>query len=103
MGSYNRERVFDPLDLEIIDQVYAAIWANVEGREPFRDKKDDGARQHAIRKRIFVFANLGTVDFDLLCDKVVANMPGSWVHQASVPGPEVISAKARQRRLRRSK
>jgi hypothetical protein len=79
MGSFNRQRVFDPLDLEIIDQVYAAVWANVEAREPFRDRANDGKRQEAVRKRIFACANHGPIDFDTLCDNVLASMPERWI------------------------
>ena len=31
MGSCQRNRVFHPLDLEIIDRVYEAAWAQLEG------------------------------------------------------------------------
>ena len=101
MGAFNRYRVFDPLDLEIIDQVFIAVWANVEAREPYRDRKDDVERRKAIRKRIFAFANYGSVDFDTLCDKVLTSMPGSWVDQANPPKAELISTKSRQSRSRR--
>ena len=39
MGSYKHTRVFDPLELEIIDRVYEAAWAQLEAREPFRDER----------------------------------------------------------------
>ena len=45
--------VFDPLDLEIIDQVYGVAWAHAQAREPFRNTASDGARQTALRKKIF--------------------------------------------------
>ena len=37
MGSFKRHRAFDPLDLEIIDRVYEAAWAQLEAREIDRD------------------------------------------------------------------
>jgi len=54
------KRVFAPLDLEIIDRVYEAAWAQIEAREPFRDKQKDGERQEALRKRIFAVAGSST-------------------------------------------
>jgi hypothetical protein len=73
MGSFNR--VFDPLDLEIIDRVYEAVWAELEAREPFRDRNKDGERGEELRQRIFVVAASGEIDFDSLCDRVLANTP----------------------------
>jgi hypothetical protein len=45
MGSFKRNPVFDPLDLEIIDRVYEAAWAKIEAREPLRDIQRDSERQ----------------------------------------------------------
>ena len=53
-----------PLDLEIIDRVYEAAWAQLEAREPFRDRAKDGERGEALRQRIFAVASSGKVDFD---------------------------------------
>ena len=41
MGSFKQPRVFKPVDLEVIDQVYIAVWAQVEAREPVRDRKHE--------------------------------------------------------------
>jgi hypothetical protein len=78
MGSYRRPRVFDPLDLEIIDHVYEVAWAQLEAREPGRDATRDDERRTALRKRLFILARSGPVDFDTLCDKVMATMPEPW-------------------------
>lgn len=75
MGSFNRPRAFDSLDLEIIDRVYEVAWAQLEASEPFRDRAKDGERGEALRKLLFAFVGSGQVDFDALCDKVLANMP----------------------------
>ena len=75
MGSFKRPRVFHPLDLEIMDRVYEAAWAQIEARDPSRDRNEDGKRQDALRKRLFALATSGPVDFDTLCDKVLARMP----------------------------
>jgi hypothetical protein len=75
MGSFKQPRAFDPLDLEIIDRVYEAAWAQLEAREPFRDREKDGERGEALRKLVFAFASSDKIDFDVLCDQVLANMP----------------------------
>ena len=89
MGSF--KRVFDPLDLEIIDRVYEAVWAYVEARQPHRDSATDAERQEALRKRIFVAARIagpGQVDFDKLTEVVLATMPEQWMPE---PGRRVSS------------
>ena len=51
------KRLFDPLDLEIIDRVYETTWAYLEARQP-HDNATDAERQEALRKRIFVAARI---------------------------------------------
>jgi hypothetical protein len=92
MGSFKRPRVFGPLDLEIIDRVYEAAWAQVEARDPFRDRSMDGERRDALRKWMFALATPGSVDFDTLCDKVLAIIPETWIvsiKSGSSGSPEV--------------
>ena len=79
MGSFQHPRVFYPLDLEIMDRVYEAAWAEVEARDPFRDKDKDGEREETLRKLIMDQTGTGKVDFDTLLGRVVANMPETWV------------------------
>ena len=74
MDPFKRPCVFLPLDLEIIDLVHEAAWAQIEARDPFRNRNEDGERQDG-RKRLFALATPGTVDFDTLYDKVLASMP----------------------------
>ena len=50
MGSYDRPHAFGPLDLEIIDRVYEATWAQIEARYPHRDIGQDETRQKALRR-----------------------------------------------------
>ena len=69
---------FKPLDLEILDRVYEAAWAALEARDPFRDTDKDGERQESLRKLVFDNTGTGRVDFDTLCDRVLANMPENW-------------------------
>jgi hypothetical protein len=75
MGSFARPRVFDPLDLQIIDLVYEAAWAQLEARDPYRDLTDDPKRQEVLRKKVFAVARPGAIEFDDLLDKVLAISP----------------------------
>ena len=79
MGSYKHPRVFHPLDLEIMDRVYEAAWAELEARDPFRDREKDGERGETLRKLVMDQTGTGKVDFDTLLGRVVANMPETWV------------------------
>jgi len=74
MGSFNRPRAFHPLDLEIMDLVYEAAWAQLEAREPFRDREKDGERHSALRRLVFDSVGSHKINFDTLCDRVLANM-----------------------------
>ena len=84
MGAYNLPRVFDPLDLEIIDRVYEAAWARLEAQEPFRDREEDGERREELRKLVFAFAHTSKssvgnhVDFDELSETVLDHMAATW-------------------------
>jgi hypothetical protein len=78
MGSVRRPHAFDPLDLEIIDQVYEASWAQIEARYFRRDTSRDDERQKALRRWLFILAESGPVDFDTLYDKVVTSLPKNW-------------------------
>jgi hypothetical protein len=75
MGSYKHPQVFGPLDLEIIDRVYGAAWADLEAREPFRDRERDDERREELRKLIMDSTGTGRVEFDALYARVLANMP----------------------------
>jgi hypothetical protein len=91
MSSFKQTRVFGPLELEIIDLVYEAAWAQLEAREPLRDREKDGERQDALRKGIFAVAGTDRVDFDTLCNKVLewATLPvESPKPQAPQPRPK---------------
>ena len=61
-----------------MDRVYDAAWAALQARDPFRDTDKDGERQEALRKLVFDNTGTGRVDFDILCDRVLANMPENW-------------------------
>jgi hypothetical protein len=69
MGSY--KRVFDPLDLEIIDLVYEAALVQIAARDPLSDPIKEQERQEALKKLVFAVAQPGSVEFDSLLDKVL--------------------------------
>jgi hypothetical protein len=79
MGSFKHPRVFQPLDLEILDRVYEAAWAALEASDPFRDRALDGERGQTLRKLIMDSTETGKVDFDTLSGRVIANMPQNWI------------------------
>jgi hypothetical protein len=74
MGSITFRDRFDPLDLEIIDRVYDVACAYVEARDTDRDTDKDAEEQDALRKQVFASAVVGPLDFDKLCDEVLASI-----------------------------
>jgi hypothetical protein len=74
MGSWNPCHIFNPLDLEILDRVYEAAWAHIEARDLYQRPDNDGAREVALRKTVFTAAGTGPVDFDTVCDTVLASL-----------------------------
>ena len=92
MGSFKHPRAFDPLDLEIIDRVYEAAWAQIEAREIDRDTARDPERQRMLRERIFAVAGMGPVDFDALYERVLQTHRPSDVTIQQSP----VSSNARQ-------
>jgi hypothetical protein len=83
LGSCQKPRVYNPLDLEIIDYVYEVAWEQVKARDLFRDTSRDEERKLRLRRLIFVLAKPGKVDFDTLCDRVMANLTEPW----AIPQP----------------
>ena len=79
MGSFKHPRFFDPLDLETIERVYESVWAQLEAREPLRDKALDDARQEALRKQVFNVAGSHRVEFDALYEQVMVSIPDPWI------------------------
>ena len=78
MGSFRRDRVFDPTDLEIIGRVYEAAWARVE-TDIFRDIAKDDERKTALRQWAFILAGSHPVDFDTLYEKLETIIPKPWI------------------------
>ena len=65
-------RVFDPLDLEIIDRVYEAACARYEAQMPPSRPKDE--LRKSLRKQVMICAASGNVDFDSLYEQVCATL-----------------------------
>jgi hypothetical protein len=80
MGSFKRPRVFTPLDLEVLDRVFEAAWEHVKSRDLFRDTSKDEERKQTLRRLLFVLAQPGKVDFDLLYDRLLTNIPEPWAN-----------------------
>jgi hypothetical protein len=74
MGSLNLRRKFDPLDLEIVDRVFEVACAYIETRNLYRDPAKDSDEEDVLRKLVFAVADNGPLDFDTLCDRVLASM-----------------------------
>ena len=59
MGSFKHPYAFDPLDLEIIDRVYEAAWAQIEARESHRDTGGDPEHQRQLREPFLLLREWG--------------------------------------------
>jgi hypothetical protein len=95
MGSYRHLRVFDPLDLQIIDLVYEAAWAQLEARDPYRDTGKDHELQELFRKEVFAVAIPGEVEFDAMLDNVLialaaAPQPSALMEQCLAENDELF-------------
>ena len=74
MESMDLRKAFDPLDLELVERVYDVACAYLAARSLYRDPKQDTDEEDALRKQVFALAGNGPLDFDTLCDKVLARM-----------------------------
>lgn len=82
MGSYQHPRVFDPLDLQIIELVYEAAWTQLALRNPSTNPAQH--EQEALRKLIFAIARPGNIEFDSLLDTVLVSF--TTVHPTASGG-----------------
>jgi hypothetical protein len=71
-----RSPQFDPLHLELLDRVYEVACLHIEADNLCRttDEKDMAIEQDALRQQIFALAGTGLINFDPLCDKVLASI-----------------------------
>jgi predicted phosphoadenosine phosphosulfate sulfurtransferase len=82
MGSLKRRPAFDPRELEIIDRVYNAAWAQILTRHSGRNIGNLNERQRALRRRLFILADKGPVEFHTLRDRLLATMPEALMSYA---------------------
>jgi hypothetical protein len=88
MGSSKRHRTssrkspakFTSEELETIDRVYHAAWSQILEQHPQPDDDKARERQEALRKRLFVLAGRGVVEFSVLRDRVLATMPETLMY-----------------------
>jgi hypothetical protein len=66
---------FKPFELEIIDRVYEAAWAQILARHPGRELENDTGRQEALRKRLLILADRRPIEFDTLRERALMSMP----------------------------
>ena len=78
MGSFKHPHAFDPLDLEIVERVCEAAWAQLQERRPFRNMQTDDERKQTLRKQVMNYAAEGKVEFDALYQKAITEMPDPW-------------------------
>jgi hypothetical protein len=67
-------RKFDPLDLEMLDRVYALACLFIEARDLCGTRQKDVTEDAALRRLVFALAVTGPVDFDTLSDRVLASL-----------------------------
>ena len=70
----NARQKFDPLDLEIVERVYEVGCAYLAARDPYEDVTKHAEEEATLRKTVFVIAGTGQLDFDTLCDSVIAQI-----------------------------
>lgn len=74
MGSLQHREKFDPFELEIIDRVYAVAWRLTEARNLYCPTANIAKEAETLRKLVFACAANGQLEFDALCDKVLARL-----------------------------
>jgi hypothetical protein len=80
-------RVFDHLDLEIIDRVYEAILSRVEARRSSYADQANDEFQEMLCKRVMTCAANGKIEFDSLYEKVWTSLTDlSDLGQVDPPG-----------------
>ena len=77
----SRKRVkFTSDELETIDSVCDAAWSQILEQHPQPNREKARERQEALRKRLFVLAGRGVVEFSVLRDRVLATMPETLMY-----------------------
>jgi hypothetical protein len=83
---------FDPLDLEIIEQIYEAARAHIEADNLYMNQNWAEEEEDALRKMIFAVAGTGPIDFDTLCDRVMAALDEyrHWARRVRIADEPVV-------------
>jgi hypothetical protein len=79
-GSRKRQVKFTSDELDTIDRVCDAAWSQILEQHPQPDREKARERQEALRKRLFVLAGRGVVEFSVLRDRVLATMPETLMY-----------------------
>ncbi len=58
--------VFQPEDLDILDQAFEQTWAMVAEEHPSRDHSKDENLKTSIRQKLLTIASAGIVDIELM-------------------------------------
>jgi hypothetical protein len=70
----NARQKLDPLDLEIVERVYEVGCAYFAARDLCEDATKHAEKEATLRKTVFAIAGTGQLDFDTLCDSVIAQI-----------------------------
>jgi len=83
MGSLQHREKFDPFELEIVDRVYEVACRHIEARDLYLETADIAREEEALRKLVFACAANGRLEFDPLCDKVLARLAETQSRRAA--------------------
>lgn len=83
MGSLLRRERFDPFKLEIVERIYEVACRHIEARDLYLATADLAREEQALRKLVFACAANGRLEFDALCDKVLARLGGTESRRAA--------------------
>ena len=70
----SKRQKFDPLDLEIVERVYEVGCAYLAARDLNEHPTKHAEEEAALRETVFAVAGSGKLDFDTLCDSVIAQI-----------------------------
>ena len=74
MDSLPQRHKFDPFELETIDRVYEVACRHIEARDLYCEVPKIAGQEDHLRKMVFACAASGKLDFDTLCDQVLARL-----------------------------
>jgi hypothetical protein len=85
MFTFKQRQTFTPEDLELIERVYSVALAYIEARDLYRDTAQDVEEEAALRRLMFASAGDTRLDFDMLCDTVLARIDNyrAWYRTAA--------------------